>query len=469
MATLQDDLEKELVSHPDRILVVVGAGVSIATTDSSELASWIGLLRNGVAYCDTHVSGLPNEWAKRMRAQLDMGDLTELISVAEDVSSRLGFPSGGEYARWLGETVGALPLTSPKLIQTLAGLDVQMATTNYDDLIEKVTQKEPITWQERGTAIQFFRREIAGVLHLHGHWRKPSSVILGVRSYDRLLNDESYQALLQGLLMGRTVVFVGFGAGMQDPNFASLLEWSQRVLRDSTHRHYRLACRKEVAEFQRQHPLGSRIAMLEYGDTHQDMLPYLEATTERVRTKRAATPGTRELESAQNDFDSRRSNLEATKESVGIEQYFRSLFDLARELWQKGGKRTAWTMIAGVFQRESPTLSAENRLQYGMELAQMMLDDDASDSAGPILHDLARDAELTSIPGDLKGRFWRLQARGFGDLCAYDQALQAIDRALARPQDDESRLRLIAERAEIRMLQGDDDPSLEMPGDGGSK
>jgi hypothetical protein len=466
MPTLQDDFEKELLSHPERVLVVIGAGVSIATTGGSDAASWLGLLRNGVNYCETHIAGLPNDWANRMRAQLKDGDLTEVISVAEDVSSRLGFPTGGEYARWLSETVGSLQLASPKLLETISAWDVQIATTNYDDLVEKVTQKNAITWMERGIAIQFFRREVADVLHLHGYWRKPSSVILGVRSYDRLLNDECYQTLLQGLLMGRTIVFVGFGAGMQDPNFASLLDWSQRVLRDSTHRHYRLACRKEIADFQRQHPPGSRIAMLEYGETHADLIPFLEAVTERVRQKRAPGAEAKELLSAQNDFDRRRSELEAQKESLGAERYFRTLFDIARELWQKGGKRTAWMMIAGTYDREASTLTTEHRLQYGMELVQMMLDDDAADSAGPILYTLTRDAEMAFVREDLKLRFWQLQARGFGDLCAYDQALQAIDRALSSNLDQNNRSRLIAERAEIRMLQGDDDESLESQGDG---
>jgi hypothetical protein len=187
-----------------------------------------------------------------------------------------------------------------------------------------------------------------------------------------------------------------------------------------------------------------------------------------VRQKRPAGPEAKELLSAQNDFDRRRSELEAQKESLSAERYFRMLFDIARELWQKGGRRTAWMMIAGTFDREASALTTEHRLQYGMELAQMMLDDNAAESAGPILHALAHDAVMASVPDDLKLRFWQLQARGFDDLCAYDQTLQAIDRALTSNLDENNRSRLIAERAEIRMLQGDEDESLESQGDGSS-
>src|SRR6202035_4111425 len=119
MATIQQELDDDLVHHRDRVLVISGAGVSIAATERNPVASWLGLLRNGVEYCATHCPGLPDGWAGRMQAQLDNGDVVELVSVAEDLSARLGFPDGGEYARWLTETVGSLRVKSPQLIKAL--------------------------------------------------------------------------------------------------------------------------------------------------------------------------------------------------------------------------------------------------------------------------------------------------------------------------------------------------------------
>jgi hypothetical protein len=150
MATIQQELEDELVNHRDRVLVISGAGVTIATTERNASASWLGLLRNGVEYCATHCPGLPGGWAERMQAQLDQGDVVEMISVAEDLSARLGFPDGGEYARWLTETVGSLRVKSPELLKALGDWGVQIATTNYDELHEEVTGRRPITWMDRG-------------------------------------------------------------------------------------------------------------------------------------------------------------------------------------------------------------------------------------------------------------------------------------------------------------------------------
>ena len=63
------------------------------------------------------------------------------------------------------------------------------------------------------------------MLHLHGHYRRPETVILGIRDYQRQLGDAFAQAIQAFAVMDRTVVFAGFGAGLGDPNFAQLLGW----------------------------------------------------------------------------------------------------------------------------------------------------------------------------------------------------------------------------------------------------
>ena len=74
------------------------------------------------------------------------------------------------------------------------------------------------------------RREEKGVAHLHGYFRQPESVVLGSRSYDDVLRDEHAQAILRTLVLRDRLLFVGFGAGLSDPNFGNLLSWMARVL-----------------------------------------------------------------------------------------------------------------------------------------------------------------------------------------------------------------------------------------------
>jgi hypothetical protein len=133
-ATPQDDLREELAAR--QVIVIVGAGVSVAATSGAPAASWTGLLEDGVAYCQSLLGpSLPAGWADRRRDQLAHGDTEEVISVAEEITRRLGGPGGGEFARWLERSVGRVAATRPAVLEALAILGVPLATTNYDGLL----------------------------------------------------------------------------------------------------------------------------------------------------------------------------------------------------------------------------------------------------------------------------------------------------------------------------------------------
>ena len=258
-------------------------------------------------------------------------------------------------------------------------------------------------------------------------------------------------------LMMRTVVYVGCGAGLEDPNFESLLNWSQRVLSGAVHRHYRLATRSEVDSFQRQHPAGSRIAIIEYGESHDDLAGYLETVAERIRDRRRPPVNPwDQLLISQTASEVRRSDLESRKDSLGPGVYFREMVGMAEELWGAGGKRSAWMELSGVYEREAASLSAEDRVDVGLRLAQMMLDDEMPDHAIPVLSSLLNDLERNATTSGSAGKFWELHARCCNDICAYDDTLASIEKAIAHSTDKDIRLRLEAERSEIQFLQGED-------------
>ena len=235
---LVDDLREQLTRG--QLVVVVGTGVSVAATGGMPDASWRGLLLNGVRYCEAVMGlGLPGGWGDRLRAQIDSGDIEEMLLAAENVT-RLDGPAGGEYGRWLEQSVGSLRATSSEVIQAIAALGAPIATTNYDNLIEDVTGLPRVTWQQEAEAERVMRRDGPGVLHLHGHWRDPASVVLGIRSYERVLGDEHAQGMQRALAMLTSLVFVGFGAGLDDPNFAALRAWLRRARAGTRYRHFRL-------------------------------------------------------------------------------------------------------------------------------------------------------------------------------------------------------------------------------------
>lgn len=278
---LYDDLVKQIRAR--RVLFVVGAGVSVQATGNNPVASWIGLLRNGVG----RISGLNRapspSWAERQTAVLDAAargtaDTSELLGVAQQVSDRLGWRRDVEWGLWLRDTVGALTPTSDgrRLLAALTAFDVPIATTNYDGLLEAATHLPAISWPETGAIVRLLRNEDKGILHLHGFWRRPEDVILGISSYETLIGKGTAQRLKEMLPSLYGLLYVGCGAGLTDPNFAKLRAWIRDVMPEIEHRHVRLALEDEVKDLQKEHPPEERTFVLAYGRKFDDLAPYLE-------------------------------------------------------------------------------------------------------------------------------------------------------------------------------------------------
>ena len=271
-----------------RVMVIVGAGVSLAATNGNRLASWTGLLEDGLLRCRA-VYSLSEEWLERKRADLNSGDLDDLQSVAEVVASKLGSPSGEEYRRWLRESVGALRVSDPTVLEALRDLKAPLLTTNYDTLIEQVTDLVPVTltWRNRSEVERWIRHEIKNVvLHLCGYWKDPESVILGIRSYEKIL-DEFAQNILKSLLVSRTLLLVGFGERLADPNFEALLTAMRNASAGLPYpHHYLLGRAEDVAMLRERYPDERLILFLSYGSTYDDLVPFLRRLTHRIIPRR---------------------------------------------------------------------------------------------------------------------------------------------------------------------------------------
>ncbi|MEY4178706.1 MAG: hypothetical protein RLY70_2280, partial [Planctomycetota bacterium] len=110
------------------------------------------------------------------------------------------------------------------------------------------------------------------VLHLHGHWDEPDSVVLGIRSYEDVKNNEHTQAVMRALAMRHSLMLVGCGdEGTNDPNFGPFLTWLKAIETSAgvEHRHYRLVRARDRFE-----PLG-RLFPLVYGDEYADLPGFL--------------------------------------------------------------------------------------------------------------------------------------------------------------------------------------------------
>ena len=289
-STNLNDLRFQFETERSEILLIVGAGVSVATTRGAPVASWTGLLKHGLNHC--RESGFADsKWAERWQAFFEDGDPDDLVLAAQAIEEKLR--NNKDYARWLEQTIGALSPDDRSLIEAIKSLDVGIFTTNYDDLIERVTSYQPVTWQDSLLVEKALQNDFKAVVHLHGYYGRPDTTVLGARSYYDIVKDKEIQSLLQAAFRTRIIVFVGCGAGMDDPNIGALRNWLASVAGDSPRRHYRLVTPEENKASSL---LGDRVINVEY-PSHQELASFLGqfAVSKKVSTPAALERTTLEI------------------------------------------------------------------------------------------------------------------------------------------------------------------------------
>jgi hypothetical protein len=253
-------------------VIILGDGITVAASGGAEVASRVGLLRDGISRCE-QLAAVPEGWGDVQRGQLALGDPESWSSVAEQITQRLGGPVGGEFARWLWETVGALEVKGEgRLLDALVALGVPLCTTNYDNLIEQRSGWETTSWRDSERAQRAMLGEIRAVVHLHGHWRDPEFVALDPRFWNSISLDNQVRAMLRTLATVRSIVSVGFGSGIGDPSFAAVIRWITAAWPRKHHRHFHLMSSSELSEATRS---VEGVVPVVYGDAHEDLEPFL--------------------------------------------------------------------------------------------------------------------------------------------------------------------------------------------------
>jgi hypothetical protein len=275
--TPKDALRAEI--EAGQITIVVGTGTSIHATDRQPAASWTGLLSLGVQFCEAWSKPKPHsDWITRQLERLNNPPLPNLLGVAVEIERLLGAPGGGLFREFLKNTVGALTIQRREMLDGIAALielGAQIATTNYDGLIESVVGYPAVPWIDSNKAEAVMRGRAKGILHLHGYWDEPMSVVLGIRSYDAVRTDQHAQAVQRYLALARTLVFIGYGDGLDDPNFGQWLDWMRQDLPPGGFYHFRLCRNADEEALRDKHQLDERILVVSYGEHYEDLATFL--------------------------------------------------------------------------------------------------------------------------------------------------------------------------------------------------
>src|SRR5271155_5197369 len=259
-----------------RLVIIVGAGVTLSATANISgplpRITWTGLIRNGLDYLvnEGYVDA-GNRRTRRAYEALEDPDTDSLLDAANILSSQL--TQNGQFPTWLESVFDNLyqEVRHPAILETLKALHQKGATiltTNYDDLLEKSCGLPRIGRSNMDDILKFKRGDLDGVFHVHGSYQDPHEVVLDSVNYYQVMQSDEVQNILKTFLEFKTVLFVGCGSGLEDPNFDALLRWASEQQKNISNRHCLLIRNGDTLNY-------SPLIRLKYGPDYQDLAPYL--------------------------------------------------------------------------------------------------------------------------------------------------------------------------------------------------
>jgi hypothetical protein len=147
--------------------------------------------------------------------------------------------------------------------------------------------------------------------------------------------------------------------------------------------------------------------------------------------------------------------LNDQKTSLSAEDYIDELAKIARDLWDVGSHRSAWMTLAFEFERAYQKLSVVKRVENGSFLLGMLVNDDEPEIARGWVQQLAIDVEAISAGDPRRSRSQQLIAEWYLQMCGYDEAVRAFERAIANSTTPEERASLKSQLWEMHYLQGE--------------
>jgi hypothetical protein len=203
---------------------------------------------------------------------------------------------------------------------------------------------------------------------------------------------------LESLFYHKTLLFVGVGqSGLGDPNFGSLL----RSLRTSDGWKYItnlfvLVRISEEAEWRAFFENDARVRLIPFGATHEDLPEWLERfATVLAAARDALPPALPRLRPPTVDDQLHSFQLAFRKEEPKVS--FRNAWHCICSNETMLGTRGVWSRLDGWYRSYSEHLGADDRVGYGLELAERAQDADADATIPRLLTDLQ--TSVAALPG----------------------------------------------------------------------
>ncbi len=293
------------------LVPLVGAGVSRAVSD---LPDWNGLLKKGIEF----LARRPGTTEQSLKALNVLHETGELVLGFTKLQQALGGAEGQDYEVFLQTCLGSPTVNDTGLIAAIRGLDSRIILTTNCDLILRdqavIPDAELATWLDPKQMLEVLRTG-SGIIHLHGRYDWPKSVILSGDDYARIkLSAPDKETVVRSMFHSGVLLFVGCSLdGVSDPHLSTLLAEFSRVagpLLENSAAHFFLMNGTPSAE---QHVVLRRLGIepVSYGKEYTDLPKYLESipapgpvqvSTTDVRARLQALRSVTELDEFMDDI-----------------------------------------------------------------------------------------------------------------------------------------------------------------------
>jgi hypothetical protein len=210
------------------VVLFAGAGLSAQATteDGRHPPLWRDLISGMISWCQQQQLIDPS-YAQQIQELVDANLLLDAGQEIEDAI--LSAASRALLQQGLSEVLLSNSAETSVAHRLITHMGFRgLLTTNYDDLLESAyirtegTSVKTFYEETHDGVMEAWRSRQPFILKIHGDVSHPQSIVLGRRSYERLLYANSnYIRTLENLVSVSSILFVGFGG--TDPNLEHVL------------------------------------------------------------------------------------------------------------------------------------------------------------------------------------------------------------------------------------------------------
>jgi hypothetical protein len=264
----------------DKIVPVVGAGVSLAT---ASLPNWKGLIESGLEFAkERNLDSTVNY----LQAKDDLSN-NRLPAAANNLRKLLSAPNY-PFSEWLDDVFSSPQIKSTELADSIHRLCAPiLLTTNYDTLLNSANSiygKEVFNWKEFQLVQRAINKSSKFNLHLHGIYDKPDTIILSELDYEQLNTQSGYKAILQTLWTAKHFLFIGCSRdGVMDDDFSTVIRFFNDWFPMLPHSHYILLNEKEIKKGTHLELLREcNVTAISYGEDYDQLSTFINSINPNI-------------------------------------------------------------------------------------------------------------------------------------------------------------------------------------------